>query len=62
MEEGKLTYSPHGKAFEKQVKTIEEQGEKPRKAIEEQEVRHLSIINDKKEDSDVYDNEKDYCF
>ena len=29
-EQAKFTYSPHGKAFEKQIKTIEEQGEKQR--------------------------------
>ena len=28
MEEAKLTYSPLGKALEKQTKTIEDQGEK----------------------------------
>ena len=28
IQQGKLTYSPFGKAFEKQIKTIEDQGEK----------------------------------
>ena len=31
----KFTYSPLGKAFEKQIKTIEYQGEKQIKALEE---------------------------
>ena len=33
IEQAKFTYSPIGKAFEKQVKTIEDQGEKQKKAI-----------------------------
>ena len=32
-EQAKFTYSPLGRAFEKQIKTIEEQGEKQIKAI-----------------------------
>ena len=47
MEQGKLTYSPLGKAPEKlktKVKTVEEQEEKQRKAIEELGVRQLIII------------------
>ena len=35
MEQAKFTYSPLGKAFEKQIKTIENQGEKQIKATEE---------------------------
>ena len=34
IKQAKLTYSPLGKAFEKQTKTIEEQGEKQIKAIQ----------------------------
>ena len=34
IEQAKLTYSPLGKAFEKQTKTIEDQGEKQVKAIQ----------------------------
>ena len=37
MEQAKLTYSPLGKAFEKQIKTIEDLGEKQKKAIQNQE-------------------------
>ena len=36
IEQAKFTYSPLGKAFEKQIKTIEDQGEKQIKAIEDQ--------------------------
>ena len=35
IEQAKFTYSPLGKAFEKQIKTIEDQGEKQIKATEE---------------------------
>ena len=34
IEQAKFTYSPLGKAFEKQIKTIEDQGEKQIKAIQ----------------------------
>ena len=34
--QAKFTYSPLGKAFEKQIKTIEDQGEKQIKAIKDQ--------------------------
>ena len=33
IEQAKLTYSPLGKAFEKQIQTIEDQGEKTNKSI-----------------------------
>ena len=36
IEQAKFTYSPLGKAFEKQIKTIEDQGEKQMKAIQDQ--------------------------
>ena len=35
IERAKFTYSPLGKAFERQIKTIEDQGEKQIKAIED---------------------------
>ena len=35
IQQAKFTYSPLGKAFEKQTKTIENQGEKQRKAIQD---------------------------
>ena len=36
IKQAKFTYSPLGKAFEKQIKTIEDQGEKQIKAIQDQ--------------------------
>ena len=36
MQKAKFTYSPLRKAFEKQIKTIEDQGEKQIKAIQNQ--------------------------
>ena len=36
IEQAKFTYSPLGKAFEKQIKTIDDQGEKQIKAIQDQ--------------------------
>ena len=36
IEQAKFTYSPLGKAFEKQIKTIEDQGQKQIKAIQDQ--------------------------
>ena len=36
IEQAKFTYSPLGKAFEKQIKTIEDQGEKQIKEIQDQ--------------------------
>ena len=36
IEQTKFIYSPLGKAFEKQIKTIEDQGEKQIKAIQDQ--------------------------
>ena len=36
IQQPKFTYSPLGKAFEKQIKTIEDQGEKQIKAIQDQ--------------------------
>ena len=36
IEQAKFTYSPLGKAFEKQIKTIKDEGEKQIKAIQDQ--------------------------
>ena len=44
IEQAKFTYSPLGKAFEKQTKTIEDKGEKQIKAI--QDIRKQSISDD----------------
>ena len=42
-----FTYSPLGKAFEKQIKTIEEQGEKQIKALEEHGIQQVKSSNEK---------------
>ena len=51
IEQAKFTYSPLGKAFEKQTKTIEDQGEKQIKAIKDNKEQLVDINND-----DVYKN------
>ena len=38
IEQAKFTYSPLGKAFEKQIKTIEDQGKKQVKAIQDKQL------------------------
>ena len=50
MEQAKFTYSPLGKAFGKQIKTIENQGEKQIKALEEY-GKQLVKYNNEKESS-----------
>ena len=42
----KLTYSPLGKTFEKQTKTIEDQGKKQRKAINDNKKQLANIDED----------------
>ena len=42
IEQAKFTYSPLGKAFEKQIKTIEDQGEKQIKAIQDNKKQLIS--------------------
>ena len=51
IEQAKFTYSPLGKAFEKQIKAIEDQGKKQIKAIQDQ--RQIKKI--KKYDPDAED-------
>ena len=46
IEQAKFTYSPLGKAFEKQTKTIEDQGEKQIKAIQDNKKQSVNINND----------------
>ena len=48
IEQTKFTYSPLGRAFEKQIKTIEDQGEKEIKALEEH-GKQLVKYSDEKE-------------
>ena len=42
-----LTYSPLGKAFEKQIKTVAQQGEKQIKALEEYDKQLVKYNNEK---------------
>ena len=42
IEQAKFTYSPLGKAFEKQTKTIEDQGEKQIKAIQNKAIKRYT--------------------
>ena len=53
IEQTKFTYSPLGKAFEKQIKTMEDQGEQQIKAIQDQDQGHAKTI--KKYDYDDKD-------
>ena len=46
IEQAKFTYSPLGKVFEKQTKTIKDQGEKEIKAIQENKEQLVNINND----------------
>ena len=46
LEQAKFTYSPLGKAFEKQIKTIEDQGKKRKKALEELANKRIEEIQD----------------
>ena len=51
IEQTKFTYSPLGKAFEKQIKTTEDQGKKQIKAIQDQQ----QVKTSKKYDYDAED-------
>ena len=44
IEQAKFTYSPLGKAFEKQTKTIEDQGKKQIKAIQDKSLEKIKIM------------------
>ena len=46
IEQAKFTYSPLGKAFQKQIKTIKDQGEKQIKAIQDNKEQLVNINND----------------
>ena len=50
IEQAKCTYSPLGKAFEKQTKTIEDQGKKQIKAIQDKSLENIKKYSD-------YDND-----
>ena len=49
IQQGKITYSPLGKAFEKQIKTIEDQGKKQVKAIQDKQLVNINNNNDYKD-------------
>ena len=52
IEQEKFTYSPLGKAFEKQIKTTEDQGKKQIKALEDLKPKEKTkAINDKSDDN-----------
>ena len=61
IEQVKFTYSPLGKAFEKQIKTIEDQGEKQIKAIQDQgHVKTVKKYDYDDEDSPSISKQKKY--
>ena len=60
IEQAKFTYSPLGKAFEKQIKTIEDQREKQMKAIQNQgQVKTIKKYPYDDEDSPLISKQKE---
>ena len=60
IEQTKFTYSPLGKAFEKQIKTIEDQGNKQIKAIQDQgQIKTIKKCNYDAEDTPFISKEKE---
>ena len=60
IEQAKFTYFPLGKAFEKQIKTIENQGEKQIKAIQNQgQVKTIKKYTYDDEDSPLISKQKE---
>ena len=47
IEQTKFTYSPLGKAFDKQIKTIEDQGKKQVDALEKLKTKEIKPVEDK---------------
>ena len=58
IEQAKFTYSPMGKAFEKQTKTIEDQGEKQIKAIQDNK-KQLANINEDYKNKLLFSKERE---
>ena len=59
IEQAKFTYSPLGRAFEKQIKTIKDQGEKQIKAIQDQSyVKRIKKYDYDDEDSQLISKQK----
>ena len=52
IEQAKFTYSPLGKAFEKQIKTIEDQGQKQIDALEKLKDQNKQLVNVSDDDED----------
>ena len=60
IEQAKFTYAPLGKAFEKKIKTIEDQGEKQIKAIQNQgQVKTIKIYTFDDKDSPLISKQKE---
>ena len=60
MEQAKFTYSPLGKTFEKQIKLIEDQGENPIKAIQDQgKLKTIKKYDYDSEDTPVISKQKE---
>ena len=52
IEQAKFTYSPLGKAFEKQIKTIEDQGEKQINTLKDLKPKAITYKSDDDDDDD----------
>ena len=60
MEQGKFTYYPLGKAFVKQIKTIEDQGKKQVKALKDHKKKLVNVnVNDDYEDKLLHSRERE---
>ena len=59
IEQAKFTYSPLGKAFEKQIKTIEDQGQKQIDALENLKDQNKQLVNDDDEDKLLLSKERE---
>ena len=60
IEKAKFTYSPLEKTFEKQLKTIEYQGEKQFEALENLKSKEQKVITDKSDDDESLKQKKTY--
>ena len=61
IQQARFTYSPLGKAFEKQIKTIEDQGEKQIKAIQDQvQVKTIKKYDYNAKDTPFISKQKEY--
>ena len=59
IQQAKFTYSPLGKAFEKQIKTIEDQGKKQVKAIQDKQLVNIDNNNDDYKDKLLLSKERE---